>query len=194
MSSTERRDQKNMQLAYRLAGVAVLFSALGFGMVPLYDVICKWTGINGKTNTEAVAAVSNTQIDTSRWVTVQFLSHAMPGSGLAFKPEQFSMRVHPGQMVYTHYEVENVTGQRFVGQAIPSVTPANGASYLQKVECFCFDQQTFGPNEVRTLPVVFYISNDIDPGLGTLTLSYTFFEAVKEQASLPTNNNSQLKL
>jgi cytochrome c oxidase assembly protein Cox11 len=47
---------------------------------------------------------------------------------------------------------------------------------------------------VRTLPVVFYISNDIDPGLGTLTLSYTFFEAVKEQASLPTNNNSQLKL
>jgi cytochrome c oxidase assembly protein subunit 11 len=74
------------------------------------------------------------------------------------------------------------------------VTPANGASYLQKVECFCFDQQTFAPNEVRTLPVVFYISNDIDPGLGTLTLSYTFFEAVKEQASLPTNNNSQLKL
>jgi cytochrome c oxidase assembly protein subunit 11 len=133
-------------------------------------------------------------VDTSRWVTVQFLSHAMPGSGLAFKPEQFSMRVHPGQMVYTHYEVENVTGQRFVGQAIPSVTPANGASYLQKVECFCFDQQTFGPNEVRTLPVVFYISNDIDPGLGTLTLSYTFFEAVKEQASLPTKNNSQLKL
>ena len=194
MSTTERRDQKNMQLAYRLAGVAVLFSALGFGMVPLYDVICKWAGINGKTNTEAVAAIANTQVDTSRWVTVQFLSHAMPGSGLAFKPEQFSMRVHPGQMVYTHYEVENVTGQRFVGQAIPSVTPANGASYLQKVECFCFDQQTFGPNEVRTLPVVFYISNDIDPGLGTLTLSYTFFEAVKEQASLPTNNNSQLKL
>jgi cytochrome c oxidase assembly protein subunit 11 len=189
MSTTERRDQKNMQLAYRLAGVAVLFSALGFGMVPLYDVICKWTGINGKTNAQAVAAISNTQVDTSRWVTVQFLSHSMPGVGLNFKPEQFSMRVHPGEMVYTHYVVENMSRQSFVGQAIPSVTPANGASYLQKVECFCFNQQTFGPNEVRSLPIVFYISNDIDPALGTVTLSYTFFEAVKEQASVSTNNN-----
>jgi cytochrome c oxidase assembly protein subunit 11 len=189
MSATARRDQKNMQLAYRLAGVAVLFSALGFGMVPLYDVICKWTGINGKTNAQAVAAISNTQVDTSRWVTVQFLSHSMPGVGLNFKPEQFSMRVHPGEMVYTHYVVENMSRQAFVGQAIPSVTPANGASYLQKVECFCFNQQTFGPNEVRTLPIVFYISNDIDPNLGTVTLSYTFFEAVKEQASVSTSNN-----
>jgi cytochrome c oxidase assembly protein subunit 11 len=189
MSSTPRLEQKNLRLAYRLAGVAVLFSALGFGMVPLYDVICKWTGINGKTNAQAVAAISNTQVDTSRWVTVQFLSHSMPGVGLDFKPEQFSMRVHPGEMVYTHYVVENMSRQAFVGQAIPSVTPANGASYLQKVECFCFNQQTFGPNEVRTLPIVFYISNDIDPNLGTVTLSYTFFEAVKEQASVSTNNN-----
>jgi cytochrome c oxidase assembly protein subunit 11 len=189
MPSTPRLEQKNLRLAYRLAGVAVLFSALGFGMVPLYDVICKWTGINGKTNAQAVAAISNTQVDTSRWVTVQFLSHSMPGVGLDFKPEQFSMRVHPGEMVYTHYVVENMSRQAFVGQAIPSVTPANGASYLQKVECFCFNQQTFGPNEVRTLPIVFYISNDIDPNLGTVTLSYTFFEAVKEQASVSTNNN-----
>ena len=193
MSDTPAREQQNLRLAYRLAGVAVLFSALGFAMVPLYDVICKWTGINGKTNAQAVAAISNTQVDTSRLVTVQFLSHAMPGAGLAFKPEHFAMKVHPGEMVYTHYVVENVTREPFVGQAIPSVTPANGASYLQKVECFCFNQQTFGPKEVRTLPIVFYISNDIDPNLGTLTLSYTFFEAVKEQVSA-LNPNSQLKL
>jgi cytochrome c oxidase assembly protein subunit 11 len=193
MAIAQRLEQKNLRLAYRLAGVAVLFSALGFGMVPLYDVICKWTGINGKTNAQAVAAIENTQVDTSRWVTVQFLSHAMPGSGLIFKPENFSMKVHPGEMVYTHYVVENVTGQAFVGQAIPSVTPANGASYLQKVECFCFNQQSFAPNEVRTLPIVFYISNDIDPNLGTVTLSYTFFEAVKEQANA-LKNTSQLKV
>lgn len=192
MSTTPRQEQKNLRLAYKLAGVALVFSALGFAMVPLYDVICKWTGINGKTNAQAVGAISNTQVDSSRWVTVQFLSHSMPGVGLNFKPEQFSMRVHPGEMVYTHYVVENMSRQAFVGQAIPSVTPANGASYLQKVECFCFNQQTFGPNEVRNLPIVFYISNDIDPNLGTVTLSYTFFEAVKEQASMSTNNQNKL--
>jgi len=163
MSDTPRRDQQNLRLAYRLAGVAVLFSALGFAMVPLYDVICKWTGINGKTNAQAVAAISNTQVDTSRLVTVQFLSHAMPGAGLAFKPEHFSMKVHPGEMVHTHYVVENVTGQPFVGQAIPSVTPANGASYLQKVECFCFNQQTFAAREVRTLPIVFTSATTLIP-------------------------------
>ena len=193
MSTSPRLEQKNLRLAYRLAGVALLFSALGFAMVPLYDVICKWTGINGKTNAQAVAAISNTQVDTSRWVTVQFLSHSMPGVGLDFKPEQFSMRVHPGEMVYTHYVVENMSRQAFVGQAIPSVTPADGASYLKKVECFCFNQQSFAPKEVRNLPIVFYISNDIDPSLNTLTLSYTFFEAIKAQANA-TTNNSQLKL
>jgi cytochrome c oxidase assembly protein subunit 11 len=193
MPTTPRLEQKNLRLAYKLAGVALVFSALGFAMVPLYDVICKWTGINGKTNAQAVAAIANTQVDTSRWVTVQFLSHAMPGAGLEFKPEHFSMKVHPGEMVYTHYVVENVTRQPFVGQAIPSVTPANGASYLQKVECFCFDQQSFAPKEVRNLPIVFYISNDIDASLNTLTLSYTFFEAIKPQANVSTNN-SQLKL
>ena len=193
MPTTPRLEQKNLRLAYKLAGVALVFSALGFAMVPLYDVICKWTGINGKTNAQAVAAIANTQVDTSRWVTVQFLSHAMPGAGLEFKPEHFSMKVHPGEMVYTHYVVENVTRQPFVGQAIPSVTPANGASYLQKVECFCFDQQSFAPKEVRNLPIVFYISNDIDASLNTLTLAYTFFEAIKPQANVSTNN-SQLKL
>lgn len=183
MASSQATEKQNRQLALRLGGVALAFSVLGFAMVPLYDVICRVTGINGKTNAEAVAMPANTQVDTSRWVTVQFLSHAMPGSGLVFKPEQFSMKVHPGEMVIANYVVENVTSQAFLGQAIPSVTPPAGAAYLQKIDCFCFKQQTFGPNEKRVLPVVFFIRNDIGNDLTTLTLSYTFFEAVNTQAS-----------
>jgi cytochrome c oxidase assembly protein subunit 11 len=189
MAQSELITQKNKQLAIRLAGVALAFSVLGFAMVPLYDVICRVTGINGKTNAEAVAMPANTQVDTSRWVTVQFLSHAMPGSGLVFKPEKFSMKVHPGEMVIANYVVENVTSQPFLGQAIPSVTPPAGAAYLQKIDCFCFKQQTFGPNEKRTLPVVFFIRNDIGNDLHTLTLSYTFFEAVERQASALTTTH-----
>lgn len=193
MTHSQVREKQNRQLAMRLAGVALVFSALGFAMVPLYDVICRVTGINGKTNAEAVAMPANTQVDTSRWVTIQFLSHTLPGSGLVFKPEHFSMKVHPGEMVIANYTVENVTSQAFLGQAIPSVTPPAGAEYLQKIDCFCFKQQTFGPNEKRVLPVVFFIRNEIGNDLKTLTLSYTFFEAVNQQASTP-NTLSQFNL
>lgn len=194
MPASQRFEKKNIQLAIKLAGVAAAFSVLGFAMVPLYDVICRITGINGKTNTQAVAMPANTQVDTSRWVTVQFLSHTLPGSGLVFTPEQFSVKVHPGEMVVANYVVENVTSQTFRGQAIPSVTPAVGASYLQKIDCFCFKQQSFAPNEKRVLPVVFYIRNEIGTDLSTLTLSYTFFEAVSEQANATAINPHPLNL
>jgi cytochrome c oxidase assembly protein subunit 11 len=174
-----KRQQANRSLAFRLALVSLFFTGFGFAMVPLYDVICRMTGLNGRTNAVALPANANTQVDTSRWVTVEFLSHSMPGVGLLLEPEQFSLRVHPGAIVHTNYVVRNQSGQVFVGQAIPSVTPATAAPHFQKIECFCFSQQTFQPGEVRTMPVVFVVNPELGRDLGTVTLSYTFFEAVK---------------
>lgn len=173
------RQQDNQRLAFRLGLVALFFVGFGFAMVPLYDVICKWTGLNGKTNAVAAVVDKNTQVDTSRWVNVEFLSHAMPGVGLEFAPEQFSMRVHPGAVIHTSYVAKNLTDQLFVGQAVPSITPAVAAAFFQKIECFCFTQQKFMPHEQRSMPVVFVVSPELDKDLGTITLSYTFFEAVK---------------
>ena len=118
-------------------------------------------------------------VDTARWVKVEFLSHTMPGVGLSFAPEQFSMRVNPGAIVHTQYRVKNDSTQVFVGQAIPSVTPAVAAPYFEKIECFCFSEQTFQPGEERWMPVVFVVNPELRPDLGTITLSYTFFEAPK---------------
>lgn len=175
------RAQANRQLGWRLALVALFFGGFGFALVPLYDVICRITGINGRTNAVAATPLVNTQVDTSRWVTVQFLSHTMPGVGLEFKPGQFSMQVRPGEVAHATYTVRNTSGQVFVGQAIPSVTPAVGAAHFNKIECFCFSQQTFQAGEVRQMPVVFIVSPELDRDLSTLTLSYTFFEAVKDR-------------
>lgn len=183
---------QNIRLALKLAGVAVLFAGFGFAMVPLYDAFCRMTGLNGRTNSTAVSAPENTQIDTSRWVTVEFLSHTMPGVGLEFKPEQFSMRVHPGEVIHTHYNVRNLGSQAMVGQAVPSVTPAVATPFFQKIECFCFSPQAFAANESRSLPVVFYVKPDIDPELGTITLSYTFYEALKNQASSNPEHTTKL--
>ncbi|MBP8018925.1 MAG: cytochrome c oxidase assembly protein [Hylemonella sp.] len=177
------RDKNNRKLAIKLGLVAVAFVGFGFALVPMYDVICRALGISGRTSAAPVAATAeNTQVDESRWVKVEFLSHTMPGVGLEFKPDQFTMQVHPGAVSHTSYTVRNTSSQTFVGQAIPSVTPAVAAQYFNKIECFCFSQQTFAPGEVRSMPVVFVVNPTIDGNLSTVTLSYTFFEAPKAPA------------
>ena len=177
--SDQPRQLANRKLALRLLMVSVFFAGFGFALVPLYDVICRVTGLNGRTNETAVAVPQNTQVDTSRWVTIEFLSHTMPGVGLEFRPEQFSMKVHPGEVAQVHYTVTNQTAKPFVGQAVPSVTPAVAAPYFQKIECFCFSQQTFQAGESRSMPVVFVVNPELSKDMGTVTLSYTFFEAPK---------------
>jgi cytochrome c oxidase assembly protein subunit 11 len=178
-SSNEPRQERrraNYRFALRLASVAILFGGFGFAMAPLYDAFCRLTGLNGRTNAEA-AAVAQYEIDEGREINVEFLSHSMPGVDIELQPEQFSMKVHPGAIVRAQYVAHNKGNQTFVGQAVPSVTPATATRYFQKIECFCFRQQTFEPGERRTLPVLFVISPEMDRDLRTVTLSYTFFEA-----------------
>ena len=172
---------RNRQLGIRLGLTALFFVGFGFALVPLYDAICRITGFNGRTNEQPAAMAINTQVDTNRWVNVEFLSHTMPGVGLSFTPEQFSMKVNPGAIVHTQYRVKNESSQVFVGQAIPSVTPFAAAPHFEKIECFCFAQQTFQPGEERWMPVVYVIKPDLNEDLRTVTLSYTFFEAPKPQ-------------
>ena len=174
-----QRKQSNQRLGVKLGLVSLLFVGFGFALVPLYDVICRITGINGRTNAVAAVVDKNTQIDRTRSVKIEFLSHSMPGVALDFKPDQFTVQVHPGEVAHTTYTVHNTSNKVFVGQAVPSVTPAVLANDFQKIECFCFTQQTFQPGEKRTMPVVFVVSPEMERDYSTITLSYTFFEAVK---------------
>lgn len=181
LTLVERR-RGNLRLALRLGLVALAFGAFGFAMVPLYDVICRLTGLNGKTSAVAAVVDSNTQVDFSRSVKVEFLSHTMPGVALTFQPEVFTLRVHPGEISRVNYTVTNNSDKVYVGQAVPSVTPAVASRYFEKLECFCFRQQTFQPRETRVMPVVYVVNPKLDPDLGTITLSYTFFEAPKAKS------------
>ncbi|OIP15003.1 MAG: cytochrome c oxidase assembly protein [Comamonadaceae bacterium CG_4_9_14_3_um_filter_60_33] len=180
-NSAERK-RNNLRLAVKLSFVALFFVGFGFAMVPIYDVFCAVTGLNGRTNKTAILPPKNTQVDMSRSVKVEFLSHSMPGVALTFKPELFSIRIHPGEISQMNYTITNTTDKVFVGQAIPSVTPAVAAQYFEKLECFCFSQQTFQPGETRTMPVVFVVNPELGRDYGTVTLSYTFFEAIPSKS------------
>jgi len=163
----------NRRLLKKLLVIAVMMFGFGFALVPFYEKICEVTGIRNVFQPDEAA--TNTQIDSSRLVSVEFDSNTrrLPWT---FKPLQSSVSVHPGELTQVVYEVRNTLDRPVTGQAVPSFGPQQAALYLRKMECFCFQQQTLAPGEVRRMPVVFVIDPKLPPELNTITLSYTFFE------------------
>ena len=139
--SNEPDNKKTSRSAIKLAGMAVLMFGFAFALVPLYDVFCDITGINGKT--DDVAAQESNQVDFSRTVTVEFVAYINPGLGWDFVPEMKRISVHPGETRTIAYRVTNNTLTDSIGQAVPSVSPGLAAQYLNKIECFCFNRQNY---------------------------------------------------
>ena len=165
----------NAQMFGKLVVIAVLMFGFGYALIPIYKRICEITGINVLTPKDVVVEpVHNTQIDKSRTITIEFDANTQ--GPWRFRPTVSSMQVHPGEMTQVIYEVVNKQARKMDAQAIPSYAPQESAGYFKKVECFCFKQQTLGPNEARQMPVVFYIDPALPKNVKTITLSYTFFE------------------
>jgi cytochrome c oxidase assembly protein subunit 11 len=173
-----RRDNRRVSL--KLAGVAVGMFVFGYALVPLYDVICEVTGLNGKTG-RAEARASD-KVDQDRWVTVEFTGNSMGGLPWEFRALQKSMRVHPGEVAVAYYEARNTVAEAITGQAVPSVAPNKAAAHFKKIECFCFSQQLLKAGEYRKMPVQFVVSPDLPKEVTTVTLSYAFFNADQTSA------------
>jgi len=174
----EELRRANKRLAMKLGAVALGALGFGFALVPLYNVLCEATGLNGKTNAES-ARPAAVKVDKSRWVTVQFTGTVMPGLSWEFHPQQASIRVHPGEITRASYYAKNSTNQTIVGQAVPSITPGQAAQHFVKLDCFCFKQQALEPGAEKEMGLTFIISPELSKEVGTVTLSYAFFPAVK---------------
>lgn len=178
-----------------LAIVAAAF-AFGFALVPLYDVFCAATGLNGKSSIKrdgfgvgglvgtAEGKAAPSRIDRSRIVTVEFTGTVMPGLPWDMRPLTFSLDLHPGELQQVKYLVRNTSDQPIVGQAVPSISPGQAAQHFEKIDCFCFSQQTLAPGETRELPLTFIIKPEIDPDIRQVSLSYAFFNVAPEKAAL----------
>jgi len=174
----------NRTILRKLLVVSVLMFGFGWALVPLYQKICEITGINVLTprNVNAVSAATNTQIDTTRTVVVEFDANTQGAWRL--RPHTNHVTVHPGELVQVQYDLVNLQPRSMAGQAIPSYAPAQAAQYLQKLECFCFQQQTLAADETRQFPVVFFIDPKLPQDVKTITLSYTFFEVAGAVAAV----------
>lgn len=162
----------NAVILKKLLIVTLGMFGFGFAMVPFYEKICEVTGINAG---DAQVLARNTQVDTSRKITLEFDANVDARLPWKFTPMQKSVEIHPGEMVQVLYEVENQTGHDVIGQAIPSYGPQLAAQYVKKIECFCFTGQTLKAHEKKQMPVMLVMDPTLPKDVNTITLSYTFF-------------------
>lgn len=159
----------------KLAMVPVLMFGFGFALVPLYDVICDITGLNGKTGRIEASEIDASAVDTSRTIEVRFLAGTNNGLPWSFEPLVKKMDVHPGQVYEAFYRVRSTSGKKTAGQAVPSVSPSPAAAHFNKTECFCFTRQDLEGYETRDMPLRFVVGTGISDKIEQITLSYTFF-------------------
>lgn len=172
----------NRRLALKLGGVTLAMFAFGYALSPMYDVMCRALGINGKTGRTDVQSVAAEPVDMSRTVTVEFTGLATSGLPWEFVPLTKKLELHPGETREVKYLVRNLAKEEITGQAIPSVTPGESAPHFKKIECFCFTRQTLKPGETREMPVRFVVDAGLDKDVQTITLSYSFFNIDKASA------------
>jgi cytochrome c oxidase assembly protein subunit 11 len=174
--------------------VVVLMVGAAYAAVPFYNWFCRTTGFNGTTQ---VATAAPSAAPLARKIAVRFDSNVAAGLPWKFEPEVTEIEVNIGQVVTVNYTVINQAARTTTGEAAYNVAPLTVGAYFQKINCFCFTQQTMAPGEKREMPVVFYVDpslvNDHDnDSLNTITLSYTFYP-VREPTAKPVAASEQDK-
>jgi cytochrome c oxidase assembly protein subunit 11 len=179
----------NRRMMAKLAVIALAMFGFGYALVPMYRTICDALGINvlsvservtGAGLTAAGARQANTQVDTTRTITIEFDANAQ--GPWEFKPAVNSVKVHPGELATVMYEFRNTQSRTMAAQAIPSYAPMSAGTHFNKLECFCFNEYTLKPGESKQWPVVFYVDPKLPRDVTTITLSYTFFEVAGKLA------------
>jgi cytochrome c oxidase assembly protein subunit 11 len=169
-----RRGSTALILLAVVAGMAGLTAA----SVPLYRIFCSATGFGGTTER---AAAAPTDISATP-VRVSFDARTAPGLDWEFRPLKASVTVHPGAQTQILFRAVNRGTTPVVARAVYNVTPAKIGIYFDKLQCFCFSNQTLRPGEKVDMPVVFFVDPAMlkDPDtreVRSITLSYTMFRA-----------------
>jgi len=184
--------RRDLVVAASCGAFVALMVGAAYAAVPFYNWFCRTTGFAG--TTQVATAGPGHVLDRS--ITIRFDSNVTPGLPWRFEPEKTSIDVRIGEVVTALYKVTNESARETYAQASYNVAPSTVGIYFQKINCFCFTEQTLKPGETREMPVVFYVDPDLakdaeQDGLNTITLSYTFYPVreparpVAEQSARP---------
>ena len=172
------KESKNTVRNLSLAVVAMF--GFGFLLVPIYDVFCEITGLNGKIKGPSTLTETAIKEEDRREVLIQFVTHNNESMPWIFRSNTTQMRITTGEQQKAYSVFENTTDKDMVGQVIPSVSPGRGAEYFHKTECFCFEQQALLAGEKTELPVVFIVDPALPKDIGSLSLGYTLFDITEQ--------------
>ncbi|MBS83427.1 MAG: cytochrome c oxidase assembly protein [Gammaproteobacteria bacterium] len=164
---------KTKKTFYTLIGITVFMFSFSYMLVPLYDLFCDVTGLNGKTNKVKVVVQEQ---PTERFIKIKFVSNVAYSAPVKFYPIQKEMTVSIGKIYNTKYLIKNISNTDLITTASPSVVPGPLSQYFRKIECFCFNHQEIGSNETKELGIQFMIDSEIPHNTDTLILSYTMFD------------------
>ena len=158
-----------------MALLVLAMVGLAFASVPLYRLFCDVTGFGG-TPLRADSAPGA----VAGQIGVRFDANINPALPWRFEPVQETVRIHPGARTQILYRATNLTARTTTGTATFNVSPAQAGRYFNKIECFCFSEQTLKGGEKVDMPVVFYVDPRIREDQATraideITLSYTFY-------------------
>lgn len=189
---TKRQPRRLRATAGILVGIAAGMLGLSFASVPLYRMFCQATGYDGTPKTVDVVRPDRTLDQT---VTVRFDANVNAALPWSFQPVERQVRVRLGEETLIQYVARNNSDQPVTGQALFNVVPEKVAPYFNKLECFCFTEQTLEPGQEVSMPVVFFVDPAMadDPtvrDVSTITLSYTFYRAEGE----PTGKSATARL
>jgi cytochrome c oxidase assembly protein subunit 11 len=189
---TQPNHSKNKRVAAMATGLVVAMVGLAYASVPLYRLFCQVTGFGGTTQVADAAAA----IGTSQDISIRFDANVSADMGWAFKPVQNKLTVKIGEPSMAYYTATNASSETVTGTAMFNVTPPEAGIFFNKIECFCFTEQTLKPGQTVELPVQFFVDaallEDADTkSIREITLSYTFYptksKAPEKRADLKLN-------
>jgi cytochrome c oxidase assembly protein subunit 11 len=177
-ANRSQRRRRNAATVLLLASVVAGMIGMSFASVPLYRLFCSATGFGGTTQRTETAP---TRV-AAGLITVRFDAQIAPGLDWEFGPLEDAITVHPGAQNQVFFRAVNRSAALVTARAIYNVTPTKAGIYFDKLQCFCFNNQTLAPGESIDMGVVFFVDPDIltDPStreVRSITLSYTMFRA-----------------
>ena len=175
-------------IALLCAGTVVTMTGAAFAAVPLYRMFCQVTGFNGTT----MKADKASDVVLDRTVNIRFDTNVR-GLPMVFKAEQTTQRVRIGETGIAYFDVTNTSDKPILARASYNVVPEQTGAYFQKLQCFCFDDQTIAAGETKQFPMQYFIAPEMvddaeTKGVNEITLSYTFYPVQDDrQSSLSTS-------
>jgi cytochrome c oxidase assembly protein subunit 11 len=184
-------EARNKRVAFMATGLVVAMVGLAYASVPLYRLFCQVTGFGGTTQ---IADASQAKPSSSD-ISIRFDANVSSDLGWTFRPKQTTMTVKIGEPTMAYYTATNASSETVTGTALFNVTPPEAGIFFNKVECFCFTEQTLKPGETVDMPVQFFVDaallEDADTkSIREITLSYSFYPAKNQTAAAAASNTN----